>query len=104
MSEKKIVLHEMLRTLMARKGVSARAVCKATGIPQSTLQGFLDGKRESSIKHLPKLAAYFGCSIDFLLMGGSSEIERLEDLLTEDVFDGFLKVKIERVIRKGGKK
>lgn len=85
---------------MAKKGVSARAVSKAIGIPQSTYQGLLDGNREPSVAWMPSLAAYFECSIEFLLTGNDSAVTDLNKLLTEEVFDGLLRVKIERVITK----
>lgn len=96
----RIILHQTLKLLMKEKGVSAREVCRATGIAQSTYSGLLDGTREPSVKHLPKLAEYFQTSTDYLLTGKQSQVESMERLLTEEIFEGFLKVKIERVIRK----
>ena len=104
MTEKPVILHEMLKALMKRKGVSARTASREMEIPQSTFQGFLDGEREPSVTYIPRLAAYFQCSIDYLLTGNESQVEHLNGLLTEEIFDGFLKVKIERVIQKGAKK
>lgn len=92
-------LSESLRFLLKQKKISARQLSKDTGIPQSTLMDLLEGKKEPSIKHLPVLSKYFGTTIDFLLTGQNQNIETLESLLTEDVFEGFLKVKIERIIQ-----
>lgn len=95
-----IVLHTTLKALMKKKGVSARSVCKSTGIAQSSFQGLLDGNREPSVKHIPILAEYFGVSIDFLLTGKESKADNLNSFLTEEVFEGLLQVKIARVIKK----
>lgn len=95
-----IVLHQTLKELMKRKGVTARAVCRACVIPQSSYRDLLSGKSEPSVKYVPKLAEYFGVSIDFLLTGKESKTDNLNAFLTEEVFEGLLQVKIARVIKK----
>lgn len=92
------LLHENIKFLMKKKRVSARAVARECNIPQSTMAGLLSGKREPSVKFIVVLANYFETSTDFLLTGKESSGSTLNSLLTEEVFEGLLKVKIERVV------
>lgn len=100
----KIKLQSVLQSLIQDKGVSARQISKATGIAQSTLSNYLQGKGIQKPEHLVTLAEYFSTSIDFLLTGKDKRSPSLEEAFTEGLFDGYLKVKIERVVptkRKG---
>lgn len=100
----KLKLHSILKTLMNDKGVSAREVSRACDIPQSTVVSYLSGRGTQSPEHILKLAEYFGTSMEHLLFGKDRNVPTLDDVLTEGIFDGWLRVKIERAIpnrRKG---
>lgn len=92
-------LSKFLKELMEKNGITSTKLSKACSIPSSTLSTYLSGKKASySPEHLASLADYFGVSVDFLLFGESTTANSLNSLLTEEVFDGYIKVRLERVI------
>ena len=95
---KKVRFKEMLSQLIKEKGVSAREVARTCEIPQSTLNNYLAGRDPQKPEHLLALSKYFKVSIEFLLSGSDERRPTLEDVLTTEVFDGWLRVKIERAI------
>lgn len=100
----KLKLHSILKVMMVDKGVSAREVARACDIPQSTIVSYLSGRGTQSPEHILKLAEYFGTTMEHLLFGKDAKVPTLNDVLTEHVFDGWLRVKIERAVpnrRKG---
>lgn len=80
--------------------MTLKELSSATSISPSTLSGWKNGASPRDLSELRTCAQYFGVSIDYLLFGEDTAQVNLENLLTEKVFDGFLKVKIERVINK----
>lgn len=97
---------KVLKDLMKKRGLSARALAKATGVPQSTLTAMLAGRHTHKPEHLRALAVHFGVSIDRLLFDEDFSSMTLDNLDTEQIFSGWLRVKIERAIPdpKTGKK
>jgi transcriptional regulator with XRE-family HTH domain len=83
---------------MRQKPVSARALSKATGVPQSTVSHLLSGRSSQKPEHLLALARYFGVSLEYLIFGEDQQANQLESILTEEVFTGWLKVRVERVV------
>ena len=93
-------LKNTLPALLKSKHMTLKELSVATSISPSTLSGWKNGASPRDLGELRTCAQYFGVSIDYLLFGEDSTQANLESLLTENVFDGFLKVKIERVIQK----
>ena len=94
-----IKFSKILKELMKREKVSPKTLSEACSIPQSTLSTYLSGDKESySPRHLLSIANYFGVSIDYLLTMRDRPIKGLNSLPVEKVFDGWLRVKIERAI------
>ena len=92
-------LSKHLKQLMEINKVSSTQLSKECAIPASTLSTYLSGKKASySPDHLAALADYFSVSLDYLMFGETSGASSLNSLLTEQIFDGYLKVKVERVI------
>lgn len=89
-----------LRELMKEKGLSLRKLSNLTGIRPSTLSGWINGVSPRDLGEVLTCAKYFGVSLEFLLFEQLSEATELESLLTDQVFEGYLKVKIEKVITK----
>ena len=88
----------MLKSLFAEHGVSVRALSRKLNIPQSTLNSIVSGKQSGSIEQLLILSKHFGVSIEYLATGDDNRPPTLADIFTEEVYDGWLKVKIERAI------
>ncbi len=104
---RKLRISQVLRTLLAERGLSVRQLSKETGIPQSTLSSYLAGRALSNPLQVSAVAQYLGVSLDYLLFGEEPLASSLESILTEEVFSGWLKVKVERAIptkRRNGSK
>lgn len=96
---KEIGLSTVLKRLMDEKRLSSVQLSRATGIPKSTIASYLSGKKASySPEHLVSLASHFRVSIDYLLTAEDSDYALLNTLKTEGLFDGWLRVKIDRAI------
>lgn len=102
---KELKLHKVLKNLMSEKEISARELSRHTKVPPSTLSSLLAGGKPQKLEHILSLAEFFGTSMEALLYGVDRRLPTLEEVATEGVFEGWLKVKIERAIptkRKGG--
>ncbi|NUN06648.1 MAG: helix-turn-helix transcriptional regulator [Bdellovibrio sp.] len=95
---KKAKLDKVLKTLMKSRGLKASDLSKSTGIPAATLSSLLNGGQTQKPEHLLALSQFFGISIEFLLFGEDTQKPTLDDVFTEGIFEGWLKVKIERAI------
>jgi HTH-type transcriptional regulator/antitoxin HigA len=60
---------EMLRFLIDQRGVSQQVVAAEAGVASSTLSAVLTGTRELTLKHIQRLAAYFGVEPAVFLPG-----------------------------------
>ncbi len=97
--EIEVKLHQVLKKLMGSRGVSARALAKACKMPSSTLASYLAGKKASyNPEHLACLADYFQVTTDYLLFAREESTASLNVLQVEQLFEGWLRVKVERAI------
>lgn len=95
---KELKLHRILKRLMEQKQISARELGRKTKIPPSTLSSLLAGGKPQKLDHVLALAEYFGTSMEMILYGSDRRPPTIEELATEGIFEGWLKVKIERAI------
>ena len=95
---KKVRLDRTLGQLLKDNNISARELARQTGIPQSTLNNFLSGRGPHKPEQILAIAKYFSVSMELLLFGEDDRPPTLSDVLTEGLFEGWLKVKIERAI------
>lgn len=95
---KKIKLKSVLAQLLKDRSVSAREVARKCAIPQSTFNNYISGRGPQNPEQILALAQYFGCSMEYLLFGEDIRPPTMDEVLTEGVFEGWLKVKIERAI------
>lgn len=58
---------EQLRVERARRRLSAKEVCEATGLKWSTLHSYETGRRMPSVGVAAMLADYYGVSLDELV-------------------------------------
>ena len=94
----KIRLNSVLKTMLEDRNLSLRQLSRATKIPEPTLSGYLNGAEPGKINHIRILARFLGISMESLLYGEDDRPPTLEEVLTEQVFSGWLKVKIERAV------
>lgn len=60
-------MYETFAKLLREKQVTAYKVAKETGIAQSTLSDWKNGRSTPKLDKLQKIADYFGVSLEFLL-------------------------------------
>lgn len=65
--DRKILVAERIRELLAVERISQYALAKKTMISQSAISNWLSGKKEPSIDSLWRLADFFGVSVDYLI-------------------------------------
>lgn len=94
----KLRLASILKELINNRDITLRELSKQTKVPQPTLSSYLAGAGSSKPQHIRALAKFFGVSMEFLLFGEDDRPPTLEEVLTEHVFDGWLRVKVERAI------
>lgn len=95
---KELKLHRILKRLMEQKGLSARELSRKTKVPPSTLSSLMAGGKPQKLDHILALAEFFGTSMEMLLYGVDNRPPSLDEVLTEGVFSGWLKVEIKRAI------
>lgn len=95
---KKVKLDKILEKLLKEHDISARELARQTGIPQSTLNNYLSGRGPTKPEQILAIAKYFNVSMELLLFGEDDRPPTFNDVLTEGLFEGWLKVKIERAV------
>lgn len=95
---KKSCLPESLRQLMVDQNITTRTLAKKTLVPQSTISAILNGRSTSRQEYLLSIAMYFGVTLERLIFGSDDRHLTLESILTEEVFSGWLRVKVERAL------
>jgi len=65
--------YEIFANLLAARGLTAYQVHKATGVAQSTLSDWKNGKSRPKAEKLARIAAFLGVSVDYLLTGEESQ-------------------------------
>lgn len=95
---KKSKLAETLNRLMKQHSVSTRALSKDTGVPQSTISALIGGRSSQKPEHLLAIAKRFSVSLEFLIFGEDDQPPNLENVLTEQIFSGWVKINVERAI------
>lgn len=89
---------EVLADLMGKRELTLSKLSRDTGIPKSSLHGFLNGV-EPQLSRIKILANYFGVSLDFISTGSGHVYELLDQTLTVHV----QKTQYEITIKKIGK-
>ena len=66
-------MYEIFEQLLQKFGVTPYKVSKQTGVTQTTLSNWKNGKSTPSNSNLQKIADYFGVSVDYLMTGEEKE-------------------------------
>ena len=94
-------LSERLVKLMDDNKITIREASAICDVPTTTVQGWRTGVMPSSgFDGLARLAQRLGCTLEYLLTGKNLSRPGVADVFADggNIFDGYLKVKIERVI------
>ena len=94
-------LQKVLKRLMDDRKLTFQALADETGVRASTLKGWtLPGAQPRNMADVRKVARSFDVSFEYLIFGEEADVppRTLAEVLMEPVYDGWLKVKIERAI------
>lgn len=91
-------LKHVLRRLMEDQGFTVRKLSKESGVPLGTLSNYLAGGRSSKPEHLRSIARALGVSIEKLCFDEETTDPGFNTAILEDLFSGWLKVNIQRVV------
>lgn len=86
-------MYEIFAKLMKAKGCTAYQVSKATGIAQSTLSDWKNGKSIPKADKIQKIADFFGVSAEYLMTGKEGEdgnkyyINEEAAAIAQDIFE-----------------
>jgi transcriptional regulator with XRE-family HTH domain len=86
-------MYEIFEQLLKKYGVTPYRVHKETGVPQSTLSDWKNGKGVPKVDKLKAIADYFGVTVDYLLDNEQKEKPTLNEKDERDI-----KVKIDEII------
>ena len=86
-------MYKIFEQLLKKYEITPYRVHKDTGVPQSTLSDWKNGKGIPKVDKLQKIADYFNVSIDYLLGNDQKEKPTLNEKDEHDI-----KVKIDEII------
>ena len=66
-------------TLLKQKGQSQKNLCDYLGISKNVFTDWKSGRNKSYMKYLPKIADYFGVSVDYLLGENNNPLAKEQD-------------------------
>jgi len=95
-----VSLSENLKKLMEEKGFSFNQLAKKSGVTASTIKTWAQGSQPRDLNQVRNVAKVLEVGFEYLVFGEETHnFSTLEELLTENIFEGYLKVKVERVIK-----
>ena len=91
-----------LNELMERRRLTVQKAATIAGTGTSKIQAWKSGSLSTDYDALHRLAKALDVSFEYLLTGKSETEAGIDEVfsLSEKVFDGYMKVKIERMIPK----
>lgn len=101
---------KILSQLLDERDIGIREAARMAGVSPSTIMSWRSGSLPEDYHAVKKLAAEIGTTMSFLLTGendarpeGPPAITEIFDL-GENVFDGYAKITIQRLVPKTSKK
>lgn len=76
---------DVLKKLIDKKSITISELSKETGIPQSTLSEWSNGREPLFSDNLIKLANYFNVTLEYLLTSKNKEEELISNIITSNV-------------------
>ncbi|MBR2310684.1 MAG: helix-turn-helix transcriptional regulator [Oscillospiraceae bacterium] len=70
---------DLLHELAEYKDITQKQLAADLGIPASTIGGYFQGTSEPDLETVKRLAAYFGCSVDYLVGYPSSQGQSFQE-------------------------
>jgi len=78
--------------ILRERGLTKKALSEATGIPQSTLSEWCNGRTPTLSEPIIKLTQYLGVTLEFLVTGKNSDERLLQGLIQDDDAEAFIQV------------
>lgn len=98
MDENELKIGKVLTTLMKKRNITFNKLSEATGVSSSNLKSWSANSNPKSWTQLKAVADFFNVDIEYLLFGKSNnEFINLEEILTEKIFEGWVKISVEKV-------
>ena len=91
-------MYEVFERLLAKHGITAYKVAKATGITTATLSSWKKGRYAPKQEKLQKIADYFGVTIEYLMTGKEEPEEKAPELTAKDERD--ITKDVDRIMEK----
>lgn len=101
--KKKRKFGEILKELMAGKGISASAMARAIGVSAKTVHEWLgaEGRVPRDLDAVKHLGEYFNCSTHYLLFGEEDPKSIISDILNKtELHTGLYEITIRKVTTK----
>ena len=73
-------MYQIFAKLLEEKGVTPYQVSKATGVAQSSLSDWKNGKSKPKFEKMKKIADYFGVSVEYLMYGEEGNQQELSSI------------------------
>lgn len=92
-----------LKSLLDKRGITARVLSEAIEVPKSTLSEWTAGREPKLSEQIIRLARFFGVSVEYLITGTHPEEQMAFDLnraLENDfaeIHQGVYRIRIERL-------
>jgi len=77
-------MYEIFEQLLQKYGVTAYKVSKETGVTQSTLSDWKNGRSTPKTDNMKKIADYFCVTLDYLTTGKEEPKEKAPELTSRD--------------------
>jgi len=75
------------RLKMLKGGMSGEAFAERCGIPPSTMQGYLEGKRLPSYENINNVAKSFNVPPEWIAKGSLPDIQKIDDIILAKLFE-----------------
>ena len=81
-----------LNKILRERGITKKALSDATGIAQSCISEWTNGRSPTLSESIIKLAQYLGVTLDYLVTGKDAEEQLLQDLIQTDNAESFIQI------------
>jgi len=93
-------LAQTLKFLAKNKKITIRELSRAVDVSESTIKTWLGGSNPRNLQDVRTCARFFNVSLEFLLFGEEEcQPRTLDEIELENVFEGWIKVSVQRPTR-----
>jgi transcriptional regulator with XRE-family HTH domain len=95
-----------LKAVIKARGMTAKQVSDATGIPRTTLSEWINGREPTASEVIIKLSRFLGVSVEYLITGREPEVDLVNEIIGHgsdeyvSIHKGVYRISIEKKITK----